>query len=101
MRPVRSVAVAAACGLLLGACASAEDEQSASPDVPAVELFDHYDGPDLTTVDGLVRQSYVVARGRFVAGPTVVRPAPENEEFASELVMWEFVPDEVYRDVRV
>ena len=53
-----------------------------------------------TTATDLIRESYVVARGRFVGGPTVVQTSPEGEEMAHSLVVWEFVPDEVYRDVR-
>ncbi len=88
------------CGLILGGCASAEDQRTASPDLPAVSLGDAtYDSP--ATASELIRESYVIARGRFVGGPVVVQAAPEGEELASELVVWEFVPDEVYRDVRV
>ncbi|RBY86176.1 hypothetical protein [Blastococcus sp. TF02A-26] len=87
------------CGLLLGGCASAEEEQPATPELPAVSLFDaSYDTP--ATASELIRESYVVARGRFVGGPVVVS-ASTDPELPSELVVWEFVPDEVYRDVRV
>jgi len=54
----------------------------------------------LPTATDLIRESYVVARGRFVSGPTVVQTSPDGEEMANSLVVWEFVPDEVYRDVR-
>jgi hypothetical protein len=54
----------------------------------------------LPTATDLIRESYVVARGRFVGGPTVVQTSPDGEEMANSLVVWEFVPDEVYRDVR-
>ena len=53
-----------------------------------------------TTATDLIRESYVVARGRFVGGPTTVQTSPDGEELAHSLVVWEFVPDEVYRDVR-
>ena len=52
------------------------------------------------TATDLIRESYVVARGRFVGGPAVVKTSPDGEELAHSLVVWEFVPDEVYRDVR-
>ncbi|MBJ7453190.1 MAG: hypothetical protein JHC71_14075, partial [Blastococcus sp.] len=52
------------------------------------------------TARDLIRESYVVARGRFVGGPTVVQTSPDGEEMPTSLVVWEFVPDEVYRDVR-
>ena len=98
MKPVRRGAVAVLCGLLLGGCASAEDEQSASLQLPAVPLSDSsYDTP--ATASELIRESYVVARGHFVGGPVVVTRS-QDEELPSELVVWEFVPDEVYRDVR-
>jgi hypothetical protein len=54
----------------------------------------------LPTASDLIRESYVVARGRFVGGPRVVQTSPDGEESANSLVVWEFVPDEVYRDVR-
>lgn len=54
----------------------------------------------LPTATDLIRESYVVARGRFVGGPTVVQTSPHGEEMAHSLVVWEFVPDGVYRDVR-
>lgn len=99
MKPVRRSAVAVLCVLLLGGCASAEDEQTASPELPAVSLVDaSYDTP--ATASELIRESYVVARGRFVGGPVVVERSPDPE-LPSALVVWEFVPDEVYRDVRV
>lgn len=52
------------------------------------------------TASDLIRESYVVARGRFVGGPTVVQTSPDGEEMAHSLVVWEFVPDEVYRYLR-
>ncbi len=68
------------------------------PDLPAVSLVDSsYDTP--ATASDLIRESYVVARGRFAGGPVVVASS-EDEELASALVVWEFVPDEVYREVR-
>ena len=54
----------------------------------------------MPTATDLIRESYVVARGRFVGGPTVVQSTPDEEELAHSLVVWHFLPDDVYRDVR-
>ena len=105
---LRRSAVLAVCGLVLAAVAScaspAGEGDGAGPAVPAdlptasvgvgtgVEV--------LATATDLIRESFVVARGRFVGGPTVVQTSPDGEEMAHSLVVWEFVPDEVYRDVR-
>lgn len=98
----RAVAV---CGLVLvTSCASPADEGSGPP--ASVELSTAYValGTDALreqpTATDLIRESYVVARGRFVGSPSVVQTTPEGEELAGSLVVWEFVPDEVYRDVR-
>ena len=102
----RTVAVAAVCGLVLGAAACASPAvEGGGPEAPeplptasvstgtgAVEV--------LPTATDLIRESYVVARGRFVGGPAEVRSTPDQEELAHSLVLWEFAPDEVYRDVR-
>lgn len=53
------------------------------------------------TVDELIKLSYVVARGRFVGGPTVVQTSRDGENLITQQQVWEFVPDEVYRDVRL
>ena len=109
LTPLRRVAVIAVCSLLVGAAVScgspATPEVGAGPEEPAnlptasislgtgaVEV--------LPTATDLIRESYVVARGRFVGGPTIVQTSPEGEEMANSVVVWEFVPDEVYRDVR-
>jgi hypothetical protein len=99
MGPVRRGVVVVVSGLFLGGCASAEEDLTAAENLPAVSLSDSsYDTP--ATASELIRESYVIARGRFVGDPVVVSRS-EDEELPTALVVWEFVPDEVYRDVRV
>lgn len=99
----RTAAVLLTCGLLLAgvACGTGDPADDAGPtrDLPTQPL-----GPDgmsttYTTVADLARDSYVVARGRFVGGPRVLT-STDDEELPTQVVVWEFVPDEVYRDVR-
>lgn len=52
------------------------------------------------TVTELIQDSYVVARGRFTGKPAVVQTSRDGENLVTQQVVWEFVPDEVYRDVR-
>lgn len=85
------VAASAACG---------EVQDAGAGPLPAVVLGPDASIDELPTATDLITNSYVVARGQFVGGPTVVRSSPEGEELASQLVVWEFVPDEVFRDVR-
>lgn len=58
----------------------------------AVEQFE--------SVEDLIRRSYVVARGSFVGGPEVISQSGAGEELVSSNLVWEFVPSEVFRDVR-
>ena len=104
LAPVRAVAV---CGLVLGVLASCGSpaseggEPPAPAELPAASISLGTGAVEvLPTAGDLIRASYVVARGRFVGGPTVVQSTPDGEELAGSLVVWEFVPDEVYRDVR-
>jgi hypothetical protein len=86
---------------LVPACAEASGE-GAAPDaeLPTMSVEVGTGVEVRPTATDLIRDSYVVARGRFVGGPTVVRTSPDGEEMAHSLVVWEFVPHEVYRDVR-
>jgi hypothetical protein len=86
---------------VLPACAAVPGD-GAVPDaeLPTMSVPVGNDVAVLSTATDLIRESYVVARGRFVGGPTVVQTSPDGEEMAHSLVVWEFVPDEVYRDVR-
>ncbi len=99
----RAAAVLLTCGLVLGGATSCGEDASppASDALPTMPL-----GPDGMSIDAatateLIRDSYVVARGRFVGGPTPLTTPGAGEEFPSQAVVWQFVPDEVYRDVRV
>ena len=105
---LRRTAVLAVGGLVLGvvaSCASpAAEDDGAGPevlaDLPTMSVEVGTGVEVLATATDLIRESFVVARGRFVGGPSVVQTSPEGEEMANSLVVWEFVPDEVYRDVR-
>lgn len=102
----RLVAGLAACVVaLLPACAEgggdASDPSGSGRGLPTMSVPIGTDAVQvLPTATELIRESYIVARGRFVGGPTVVQTSPEGEEMAHSLLVWEFVPDEVYRDVR-
>jgi hypothetical protein len=101
--PVRLLLMSGLVLAVVTSCAPADE--GAEPEAPAaLATASVAIGNDsvrvLPTATDLVRESYVVARGRFVGGPTVVQSTPDGEELASSLVVWEFVPDEVYRDVR-
>ena len=106
LAPLAKCTVLGVCGLVMASCASSAVEPTgASPevsvDLPTASISIGTGSVDvLPTATDLIRESYVVARGRFVGGPTVVRTTPDEEELANSLVLWEFVPDEVYRDVR-
>lgn len=102
--PVRVLLVS---GLVLGVLASCGSpaseggEPPAPAELPTASISLGTGAVEvLPTATDLIRESYVVARGRFVGGPTVVESTPDGEELAGSLVVWEFVPDEVYRDVR-
>ena len=102
--PVRAVAL---CGLVLGGLASCGSpaseggEPPAPTELPTASISLGTGAVEvLSTATDLFRESYVVARGRFVGGPTVVHTTPDGEELAGSLVVWEFVADEGYRDVR-
>jgi hypothetical protein len=87
--------------VLVPACAGAGSERAvAVAELPtmSVQIGTGVEAP--ATATDLIRESYVVARGRFVGDPAVVQTSPDGEELAHSLVVWEFVPDEVYRDVR-
>ena len=106
VRRLRTVAVVAVWGLVVAAAASCASPAvggagpSAPAELPTMSVEVGTGMEVLPTATDLVRRSYVVARGRFVGGPTVVQTSPEGEELAHSLVVWEFVPEEVYRDVR-
>jgi hypothetical protein len=86
---------------LVLACAEVPGEGAVpAADLPTMSVELDTGVEVLPTAIDLIRESYVVARGRFVGGPSVVQTSPDGEEMAHSLVVWEFLPDEVYRDVR-
>jgi len=108
MTPLRRVAVLAVCSVAVGlgaGCGAVQESNSGQEKTEELPTMSIQLGGDAVTAfpsaTELIRNSYVIARGRFVGGPTTVQSAPVGEEFPSSLVVWEFVPDKVYRDVRV
>jgi hypothetical protein len=109
MSRLRGLAVATACCVFVGIATSCGSDQSkgivvaqeGSNGVPSIPVSPRMvEGEEFATTRELIRHSYVVARGRFIDGPRVVAASPEGEELAAQVVVWEFVPDKVYRDVR-
>lgn len=108
MIPARRVTIMVVLSFLVGAasaCGSSTSQgasvrEKAIDSLPTMSLDPEAVEVMPSAVD-LIRNSYVVARGQFENGPTVVSESPEGDELAAQLVVWEFVPEAIYRDVRV
>ncbi len=98
---LRGAAVVCALVVTAGAgCGAQDPEPAAQEPLPTVSVAESYGTEAITTADELVDLSFVVARGRFVGEPDIVH-TQHDEDVVGHVVVWEFVPDEVYRDVRV
>ncbi|SDF60313.1 hypothetical protein SAMN05660485_03724 [Blastococcus fimeti] len=100
---IRPRGAAALCALVVAtgaACGAQEPEPTAQEPLPTVSVAESYGTDTITTADELVANSYVVARGRFVGAPDIVL-TQHDEDVVGHVVVWEFAPDEVYRDVRL
>ncbi|MGY2127887.1 hypothetical protein [Blastococcus sp. SYSU DS0617] len=100
MRPRGAAAV---CALVVAAgagCGAQEPEPTAREPLPTMSVTGSLVMEVVPTADELISDSYVVARGRFTGEPAVVH-TQHDEGTVTHQVVWEFVPDEVYRDVRV
>jgi hypothetical protein len=99
---MRGVLAAAASALVVTAgtgCGTHEPAATAQEPLPTMSVSGELGTEVLPTAAELISDSYVVARGRFTGEPTVVH-TQGDEVSVTHQVVWEFVPDEVYRDVR-